>query len=230
MLDVLVHPPKKSRFNVERGFSQNVWKDATELWSSFLPSEKRHCKDIFMRRMGAAGRCPLYTFTLSSMFLLISMWAGGFFRGFTGPADTVLCNIRFGRGPARSVCIQLGLPPPSGSTIALPSPPFSISSRATRSVCACVCGDDMWDCTLLDIPHVHWRQNSRRGSLHLPSSHQQRTTLQTLIGVRELVRTLFTLRCFRLSIGHIPGRVSGQCSCWRTRSGLQTAVICLTSD
>lgn len=32
------------------------------------------------------------------------------------------------------------------------------------------------------------------------------------------------------SIGHIPARVSGQRSRWRTRSGLRAAVICLTSD
>lgn len=63
-----------------------------------------------------------------------------------------------------------------------------------------------------DTLNVHWRQNFPQfgsGPRYLLSSHQQRTKLH--IGVCQRVRTLFTLHCRRLSIGHIPARVSGQC-------------------
>lgn len=141
---------------------------------------------------------------VSSMFLLISAWAGGLFRGFAGPE--------------RSYCRYCTLQ-------------YLIWSGSNNQSTACAYVQMTRETPLRLISWTSARdENFRSGSLHLLSSHQQRTTLRTHIGVCQLARTLFTLRCFRPSIGHIPARVSGQCSCWRTRSGLQAAVICLTSD
>lgn len=136
-----------------------------------------------------------------------------------------------------------GPPPPSGSLIG--SAAFSSSSvnrkgsifsrdTSPRSWwCVCVC---VRTC----VPYVEMTGMSTEdktspefGSGPQYTScpdNQQRTKLKAHIGVCQLVQTHFTLRCLRLSIEHIPARVSGQCRRWRTHSVSQAVVICLTFD
>lgn len=138
-------------------------------------------------------------------------------------AGTVLCNIWFGRAPTPS-CRHATWTPPSasGSPIASPAPQAPPSVNRERSP-------------------FSWRWHVKRhfapyaGSLKwVLCASGPRTNKRKRFGPTsvfyQLVWTLFTLDCFRFSIAHIPARVSGQRGRWRTRSGLQAAVICLTSD
>lgn len=170
------------------------------------------------------------------------MWAGGLLRGFNGPECSYCryCTLQYLIWLGSSTVLPRGVPPPRHPS-ALPQltgkDPLSATwlwMRGVGGVCAYV---HMWRWQVKR--HFAWHPECpletklprrRSGSQYLLSSHQQRTMLKTHIGVCQLVRTLFTLHCSRLSIEHIPAGVSGQCRRWRTRSGLRAAVICLTSD
>lgn len=144
------------------------------------------------------------------------MWAGGLCN-IHQPSVLmlqVLCsvNIWSGPSPTRSVCTRLDRTGP---------PPIPASSLHRKEIHFQKPGyvEMTSSTTLLDCPKetkcpLHPLLQSRDPARCLParlpgpSSHSAASD----------------------SIGHIPARVSGQRSRWRTRSGLRAVVICLTSD